>query len=197
MTKSALQKRNPFFRIVWNISVPRMYNLRPCIMYWRHCRDIHVTRPLTHQTKPSFCEGLLWGNSIFIGYVLRNAYHVVTRRGCQIAILILYMRENVVCSLYINKYKASKDECSQRYYNLLYNFKWFAFSTSFWYFPMSSDTLRYSVNDAMRPLRCTIVFYHGPHTWYVKSRVAHAPGMPGTFPRHRWLAIPTCITARA
>ena len=27
--------------------------------------------------------------------------------------------------------------------------------------------------------------------------VAHAPGMPGTFPRHRGLAIPTSITARA
>ena len=38
---------------------------------------------------------------------------------------------------------------------------------------------------------------HGPLTRYVQLQVAHAPGMPGTFPRHRGLAIPTCITARA
>ena len=38
---------------------------------------------------------------------------------------------------------------------------------------------------------------HGPISRYVKLRVAHAPGMPGTFPHHRGLAIPTCITARA
>ena len=36
-----------------------------------------------------------------------------------------------------------------------------------------------------------------PFTRYVKLRVAHAPGMPGTFPRHHGLAMPTCITARA
>ena len=35
---------------------------------------------------------------------------------------------------------------------------------------------------------------HGPHTWYIKLQVAHAPGMPGTFPHHRWLAIPTCMS---
>ena len=46
-------------------------------------------------------------------------------------------------------------------------------------------------------------FSHGPLTRYVKSRVAHAPGMPGTFPpaahfkENRQLAIPACITARA
>ena len=38
---------------------------------------------------------------------------------------------------------------------------------------------------------------HGPLTRYVKLRVAHAPGMPETFPRHRWISIPTCIAARA
>ena len=32
---------------------------------------------------------------------------------------------------------------------------------------------------------------------YVKLRFAQAPGMPGTFPCHRGLAIPTCFTARA
>ena len=45
--------------------------------------------------------------------------------------------------------------------------------------------------------------YHGPLTRYVKLRVAHASGMPGTFPPaaefkgNRELAIPVCITARA
>ena len=38
---------------------------------------------------------------------------------------------------------------------------------------------------------------HGPIDRYVQLRVAHAPGMPGTFSRHRGLAIPTCITALA
>ena len=38
---------------------------------------------------------------------------------------------------------------------------------------------------------------HGPLIRYVKWRVAHAPGMPGTFPRPRGLAISTCISARA
>ena len=38
---------------------------------------------------------------------------------------------------------------------------------------------------------------NGPPTRYVKLQVAHAPGMPGTFPRHRGLAISTCIMARA
>ena len=38
---------------------------------------------------------------------------------------------------------------------------------------------------------------HGPLARKVKLRAAHAPEMPGTFPRHRELAIPTCIMARA
>ena len=38
---------------------------------------------------------------------------------------------------------------------------------------------------------------NGPLDRYVKFQVAHAPGMPGTFPRHRRLVIPTCIMARA
>ena len=44
---------------------------------------------------------------------------------------------------------------------------------------------------------------NGPLTRYVKLRVAHAPGMPGTFSPppdfkgNRWLATPACITARA
>ena len=44
---------------------------------------------------------------------------------------------------------------------------------------------------------------HVPLTNYVKLRVAHAPGMPGTFSpaadfkRNRQLATPACITARA
>ena len=38
---------------------------------------------------------------------------------------------------------------------------------------------------------------HGPLTRYAKLRVVHASGMPGTFPRHRGFAIPTCITARS
>ena len=39
--------------------------------------------------------------------------------------------------------------------------------------------------------------WHGPFTRYVRLRVGHAPGMRERFPRHRWLAIPTCITPRA
>ena len=57
-------------------------------------------------------------------------------------------------------------------------------------------------------LRMTFASLHapscyGPHTRYVKLRVAHAPGMPGTFfpavefKGNRELAIPACITARA
>ena len=44
---------------------------------------------------------------------------------------------------------------------------------------------------------------NGPLTRYVKLWAAHAPGKPGTFSPptdfkiNRWLAIPTCITARA
>ena len=38
---------------------------------------------------------------------------------------------------------------------------------------------------------------YGPFTRYAKLRVAHAPVMPGMFPRQRGWAIPTCITARA
>ena len=44
---------------------------------------------------------------------------------------------------------------------------------------------------------------HWPLARYVKLRVAHAPGMPGTFPPaadfkgNRRLAIPACITANA
>ena len=38
---------------------------------------------------------------------------------------------------------------------------------------------------------------YGPLTRYVNMRAVHAPGMPGTFPRYRGLAIPTFITARA
>ena len=48
-----------------------------------------------------------------------------------------------------------------------------------------------------------LIHVHGPLTRYVKLQVAHAPGMPGTFPPaadfkgNRYLAIPACITARA
>ena len=44
---------------------------------------------------------------------------------------------------------------------------------------------------------------NGPLTSYANLRVAHAPGMPGTFSppanfkRNRYSAIPACITARA
>ena len=44
---------------------------------------------------------------------------------------------------------------------------------------------------------------HGPLARYVKIRVAHAPGMPGTFSPaanfrgNYYIAIPACITARA
>ena len=38
---------------------------------------------------------------------------------------------------------------------------------------------------------------NGPLTRCVKLRVVHALGMPRRFPRHRRLAIPTCITARS
>ena len=37
--------------------------------------------------------------------------------------------------------------------------------------------------------------YHGPLTRYTKLRAVHASGMPETIPRHRGLAIPTCIRA--
>ena len=37
--------------------------------------------------------------------------------------------------------------------------------------------------------------WHGPLTRNVKLRVEHAPGTPGTFSRHRGLAIPTCFRA--
>ena len=40
-------------------------------------------------------------------------------------------------------------------------------------------------------------FSHGLFARYIILRVAHAPGMPGTFTRHRGLAIPTWITAHA
>ena len=38
---------------------------------------------------------------------------------------------------------------------------------------------------------------NGTLTKYTILRVAHAPGMPGTFSPHHGLAIPTCITERA
>ena len=43
------------------------------------------------------------------------------------------------------------------------------------------------------------IWGHGPLTRYVKLRVAHAPGMPGTFSRPRWVSDPdmhhgTCVT---
>ena len=57
-------------------------------------------------------------------------------------------------------------------------------------------------NDNVRALLQIIVRTeqatgHRRLTRYVKLRVAHAPGMPGTFPRHRGLAIPPCITTHA
>ena len=48
-----------------------------------------------------------------------------------------------------------------------------------------------------------IIVNNGPLTRYVTLRVAHAPGMPGTFSLvddskgNRYLAIPACIAARA
>ena len=54
-------------------------------------------------------------------------------------------------------------------------------------------------NQLSIPLRpCyNMLFAHGSLVRYVKLRFVHAPGMPGTFPGHHGLAIPTCITARA
>ena len=42
-----------------------------------------------------------------------------------------------------------------------------------------------------------LAFCNGPLARYVKLRVARAPGMPGMFPRHRGLAIPTWILSSA
>ena len=53
------------------------------------------------------------------------------------------------------------------------------------------------------PAHTRVKRLHGPFTRYVTLRVAHAPGMPGTFSPatefkgNRLLAIPVCITARA
>ena len=58
-------------------------------------------------------------------------------------------------------------------------------------FTLHAGVNRSAINDFNH------LWYHVPLTRYVKLRVAHAPGMPGTFPRHRRLAISTCITARA
>ena len=49
----------------------------------------------------------------------------------------------------------------------------------------------------------TVNLGYGPLTCYVKLRVAHAPGMPGTFSppptskENHYLGTPACITARA
>ena len=56
-------------------------------------------------------------------------------------------------------------------------------------------------NDGhFKRIRCPFYFVilqqHGPLTRCVKLWVGHAPGILGTFPCHRGLAIPTCITAR-
>ena len=60
-----------------------------------------------------------------------------------------------------------------------------------------------SYSQRFHQLACTKSHCLGPLTRYVKSRVAHAPGMPGTFSPaaefkgKRELTIPACITARA
>ena len=43
----------------------------------------------------------------------------------------------------------------------------------------------------------SVKWVHGPLSRYLKLRVSHEPGMPGRFPRHRGLVIPTCISSRA
>ena len=63
------------------------------------------------------------------------------------------------------------------------------------------------IDRAMKGCLCIydiiVTSAHGPLTRYAKLQVAHAPGMPGTFPPcadfegNRYLAIPACITARA
>ena len=65
------------------------------------------------------------------------------------------------------------------------------------------DVLSISSFQSLQLIFCTHGPTHGPLSRYVKFRVAHAPGMPGTFSPaadfkgNRKLAIPTCITARA
>ena len=46
------------------------------------------------------------------------------------------------------------------------------------------------------PLISSGLLGYGPLTRYVKLQVAHAPGMLGTFPRHRGLVVPVCMAAR-
>ena len=74
-------------------------------------------------------------------------------------------------------------------------------------------SIRQSVRDTLNVTSvCSICYYvcmyimdnyywnqciDGPLARYVKVRIAYAPGMPGTFPRHRQVAIPACIPARA
>ena len=63
---------------------------------------------------------------------------------------------------------------------------------------LNSSTLQYMCfGAAVDREHSMLSACYGPLTRYVILRVAHAPGIPGTFPRHRELAIPTCITARA
>ena len=60
-----------------------------------------------------------------------------------------------------------------------------------------------NLNASLNTQKTHHISRYGPLTRYVKLQVAHAPGMPGTFSPaadfkgNRWLAIPTCITARA
>ena len=58
-------------------------------------------------------------------------------------------------------------------------------------------TVVHGTNHCLLHILYIIILLHGPLARYVKLRIAHAPGMPGTFSRYRGIVIPTCITARA
>ena len=50
---------------------------------------------------------------------------------------------------------------------------------SFWHYNLSSHVVRFVL--VMIQWHNAVAQTHGPHTRYAKLRVAHSPGMPGTF----------------
>ena len=84
-----------------------------------------------------------------------------------------------------------------------YDYFYFTFNLVKYEFCLNSRTMSTTYDVVLsrhdRRWKCLrmISNKHGHLARYEKLRVAQAPGMPGTFTRHRGLAMPTCITARA
>ena len=149
-----------------------------------------------------FCSGIyrkslitiIKHTEIYIVKELKCRWFIRTHMGDFVSEILA--KESMVLVCGIRFQYVFRDPNSLQCLNIDYDVTWLIGGCMYWF------NLMYAL--CMMCVYCVFSWLHyGPLTRYVQLQVAHAPGMPGTFPpaadftgNHK-LAIPAYITARA